>query len=220
MSKRESLQHALLSQITVENSNTRKSYRASVRQFCTYCREQGVKTPDKAKDMIKAFSEALQEAGYSPASIHTKLAAVCHVCHVDMGDIEKPKRKSNLIQRSRDDERNHQGQIELKNPKYKRLIDFQRCTGIRRAELAALEWNDLCRDESGQVCIRVKKGKGGKEQYQILLPWYKNYVVSVMRNVAPDRDTVFTKEEMANHLDLHGMRRDLAQEAYKYYNRK
>lgn len=47
-----------------------------------------------------------------------------------------------------------------------RLWDFTCCVGIRRAEYAALHGSDLVYDESGYLCVLIRKGKGGKRQLQ------------------------------------------------------
>lgn len=47
-----------------------------------------------------------------------------------------------------------------------RLWDFACCVGIRRAEYAALRGSVLVYDESGYLCVLIRKGKGGKRQLQ------------------------------------------------------
>lgn len=46
--------------------------------------------------------------------------------------------------------------------------------GLRRAELKRLTDADLVTDESGELCVRVKRGKGGKMQLQRILPQDKS----------------------------------------------
>ncbi len=93
--------------------------------------------------------------------------------------------------------------------KYNRLVTFQKAVGIRRAELARLTATDLTTDESGYLCVYVAKGKGGKRQLQRLLPEDEGTVIEIFQNADPEQK-LFSKEEMQNKIDLHGLRREHA----------
>ncbi|MEG1639783.1 MAG: hypothetical protein RR415_10370 [Ruthenibacterium sp.] len=87
-----------------------------------------------------------------------------------MNEISKPKRMAADITRSRHNDDNAQGAWEEDNPKYARLVAFQKRVGIRRAEIASLTGENFKQDENGNWCVEVKKGKGGKYQLQRILP--------------------------------------------------
>ena len=82
--------------------------------------------------------------------------------------------------------------------------------------MARLTATDLTTDESGYLCVYVAKGKGGKRQLQRLLPEDEGTVIEIFQNADPGQK-LFSKEEMQNKIDLHGLRREHAQRAYKYY---
>ena len=92
-----------------------------------------------------------------------------------MDEIRKPKRTAGKIVRSRnkgiDDNKckNTQGLKEECDPKYARIVSFQRAVGIRRAELARLLGVDLSH-RNDEWYVIVQRGKGGKQQRQYILP--------------------------------------------------
>ena len=133
-----------------------------------------------------------------------------------MSEIEKPKRTSGKITRSRNEKANRQGKREIEDERYSRLVTFQRAVGIRRAELSRLTGADLVIDEKGYLCVYVERGKGGKTQLQRILPEDEKVVLEMFQSVNPDQK-LFSLEEMNNKIDLHGIRRKHARKAYEYY---
>lgn len=204
----------------ITDNQTVTAYKKDCKLFAAFCKEQGVKRPDqlqgREKELLQAYEKELEAAGYSAATIHRRLAAPCKATNISMSEIEKPKRTSGKITRSRNEKANRQGKREIEAEKYNRLVTFQRAVGIRRAELARLTATDLTEDESGYLCVNVAKGKGGKRQLQRLLPEDEETVIEIFQNADPEQK-LFSKEEMNNKIDLHGIRREHAQRAYKYY---
>lgn len=204
----------------ITDNQTVTAYKKDCKLFAAYCKEQGVKRPDqlqwKEKELLQGYEKELEASGYSPATIHRRLAAPCKATGISMSEIEKPKRTSGKITRSRNEKANRQGKREMEDERYSRLVTFQRAVGIRRAELARLTAIDLTTDESGYLCVYVAKGKGGKRQLQRILPEDEITVLEIFQ-VADPGQKLFSPEEMQNKIDLHGLRREHAQEAYKYY---
>lgn len=204
----------------ITDNQTVTAYKKDCKLFAAYCKEQGVKRPDqlegREKELLQEYEKELEASGYSAATIHRRLAAPCKATGISMSEIEKPKRTSGKITRSRREEANKQGKREAEDERYSRLVTFQRAVGIRRAELARLTATDLTEDESGYLCVYVAKGKGGKRQLQRLLPEDEGTVIEIFQNADPGKK-LFSKEEMQNKIDLHGLRREHAQKAYKYY---
>ena len=202
------------------DNQTITAYKKDCKLFAAYCKEQGVKRPDqlqgKEKDMLQGYERQLESAGYSPSTIHRRLAAPCKATGISMSEIEKPKRTSGKITRSRNEKANKQGKREAEDERYSCLVTFQRAVGIRRAELARLTATDLTEDESGYLCVNVSRGKGGKRQLQRILPEDEGTVLEIFQNADPEHK-LFSKEEMQNKIDLHRLRREHAQRAYKYY---
>lgn len=204
----------------ITDNQTVTAYKKDCKLFAAYCKEQGVKRPDqlqgKEKELLQGYEKQLEASGYSPATIHRRLAAPCKATNISMSEIEKPKRTSGKITRSRNEKANRQGKREIEDERYSRLVTFQRAVGIRRAELSRLTATDLTTDESGYLCVYVAKGKGGKRQLQRLLPEDEGTVLEIFQAADPGQK-LFSKEEMQNKIDLHGIRREHAQKAYKYY---
>ena len=204
----------------ITDNQTVTAYKKDCKLFAGYCKVQGVKRPDqlqgKEKELLQGYEKQLEKTGYSPATIHRRLAAPCKATGINMNEIEKPKRTAGKIIRSRNQDANRQGKIEATEARYNRLICLQKAVGIRRAELSRLTVTDLTEDESGYLCVNVSRGKGGKRQLQRLLPEDEKSVIEIFRGVNPDQK-LFSSDEMNNKIDLHGIRREQAQRAYKYY---
>lgn len=204
----------------ITDNQTVTAYKKDCKLFAVYCKEQGVKRPDqlegREKELLQAYEKRLEASGYSASTIHRRLAAPCKATRISMSEIEKPKRTSGKIIRSRNEKANRQGKREIENERYSRLVTFQKAVGIRRTELARLTATDLTTDESGYLCVYVAKGKGGKRQLQRILPEDEGTVLEIFQNADPGQK-LFSKEEMQNKIDLHGLRREHAQRAYKYY---
>lgn len=204
----------------ITDNQTVTAYKKDCKLFAAFCKEQGVKRPDqlqgREKELLQEYEKELEASGYSAATIHRRLAAPCKATGISMSEIEKPKRTSGKITRSRNEKANRQGKREIEDERYSRLVTFQKAVGIRRAELARLTATDLTEDESGYLCVNVSRGKGGKRQLQRLLPEDEGTVLEIFQNADPEHK-LFSKEEMQNKIDLHRLRREHAQRAYKYY---
>lgn len=199
----------------LDNNRTVTGYKRYLKRFAVWCREN-----TKVKDISEITAEVVQEyektleadpKNYTPASIHKILAPVCRAVSVPMDKISKPKRRSGTIVRGRSEEANRQGKHQAEEPRFSRLVSFQKAVGIRRSELARLTGKDLCGNY-----IHVTKGKGGKEQFQFILPEDRETVRAVFAGIGPDQ-RVFTRDEMNNVIDLHSMRASHARRCYSYY---
>ena len=225
--KSESLQHALLGRAMKEkeNNNTETLYKKRIKIFVKWAKEQGCKRPeDITKDVVQAYEQVLETApeGYAPATIHTYLSPVCAAAGVSMREIRKPKRTAGAITRGRDRaadgtrlDRNPDGKRQEGQQRYARVVALQRVTGIRRAELGKLKGSDLIR-KGNSWYVRVRRGKGGKEQLQFILPKDVETVRQIFEGVGPE-DNVFSKEEMSNKINLHGLRAKHSKDCYGYY---
>lgn len=204
----------------ITDNQTVTAYKKDCKLFAAFCKGQGVKRPDqlqgREKELLQEYEKELEASGYSASTIHRRLAAPCKATNISMSEIEKPKRTSGKITRSRNEKANRQGKREIESEKYNRLVTFQKAVGIRRAELARLTATDLTEDESGYLCVNVSRGKGGKRQLQRILPEDEGTVLEIFQAADPEQK-LFSKEEMQNKIDLHGLRREHAQRAYKYY---
>ena len=162
---------------------------------------------------IQEYSDYLQKQGYTASTIHTYLAAVCNVFGVNLGDISKPVRHTADYVRGRNNTLTD-AQNDLDNPRWAYIVDFQRCVGLRREELMKLTGQDLVRDESGYLCVYVHRGKGGKSQFQRILPEDEPFVRAYFENVDPN-ERVFNEKYFKNDLNFHRLR---AESAHVYYH--
>ena len=206
--RRESLKYALNKRAfqntkNSKNNNTETSYKRSINQFVEWAKKRGYKTVNEVtKETIQEYEEFLEghPKSYQPSTIHTFLTPICVATGVSMDEIRKPKRTAGKIVRSRnkgiDDNKckNTQGLKEECDPKYARIVSFQRAVGIRRAELARLLGVDLSH-RNDEWYVIVQRGKGGKQQRQYILPENVDTVREIFRNIEP-MENVFSKEEL------------------------
>lgn len=220
---RKSLQYELLEMLCLEkypNNNTRTAYKKDIKAFAEYAKGQGyknVKALGDGLEVLQSYSNYLQEKGFSPSTIHRKLCSPCRALEINMKEICKPKRTSDRITRGRRKDANKQGKEEIGKPEFSRLVSLQSVTGIRRAELRKLTGENIARDSSGYLNVIVKRGKGGKEQYQRILPENERTVLEIFQGIG-EKERVFSPDEMKNHINLHGIRAEVARKAYNYYS--
>lgn len=170
---------------------------------------------EECKEHIQDYSNYLIASGKTASTTHTYLAGICRVLDVPLEDINKPIRVVAHNTRSRGikavDERKDAGRDA--SP---RLYDFAAIVGIRRNEYLHLRPDDLVWDDFGNPCVLVRKGKGGKQQLQRILPEELKAVKAIFNHPA-DESHLFSKAEMENKIDLHHLRALRAQKMYKYY---
>lgn len=205
----------------ITDRDTQKLYTKGIDRFKNYMSEIGLKASEVRADRVAAvqsFERYLENEGKSPHTIHTYIAPVCKGLGVKMSEIDKPVRTARSITKGRIDA-NTQGRREAYLEKYERVVNFQKVVGLRRSELGDLKTSDIVRTQSGEVYVHVRQGKGGKEQYQYVLPQDRETVLSIL-NGAVEGSKIFSQEELSNKIDMHSMRADQAQRAYTYYASK
>lgn len=203
----------------IQNNPTKKSYIRSVEKFAAWAKsEHHIRLAEDVSDargLCAEYSRHLQQQGYSAATIHTYLAPVCRGFGICMSEIKKPKRISTNITKTRDPFANLRGKEEAASDDNARLVTAAYAIGIRRSEYARLTGDSLTCDYNGNLCLRVK-GKGGKIQMQRILPQDVPLVEALFCNISSNQK-VFSKRELTNHIDLHGIRAAHARDAYEYY---
>ena len=197
-----------------ENDVTRKTYTRQFKLFAKFCRETfNCRNFEECRAYIQDYSNYLQTENYTASTIHTYLAAVCAVYEINLETIRKPVRYVADYIRGRHI-KNIDSKNDLESPQWAYIVEFQRCVGIRRDELKKLRGDDFLRDESGYFCVRVKKGKGGKLQYQRILEQDIEFVKTYFDCVGKD-DYVFDRKYFDNDLNFHALRADAAKEYYR-----
>lgn len=191
-----------------------KIYLHSSIRFGEWCKkEYKCRHFEDCREHIQDYADWLRAQGKSASTIHSYLAGVCRVYGVSLTEVQKPRRVVSANTRSRGlkavDKRK-----DASRETSTRLYDFASVVGCRRAEYARLRGSDLVHDESGYLCVRIRRGKGGKYQEQRILPGDEVLVSSYFDG---SEELVFAKGELKNKLDLHHLRAVLAQRAYFYY---
>lgn len=201
----------------ITDRDTRRTYKASIKRFCTWTKENGYTREEILENpqaYLQQYSDNLKARGLSAATIHAYLAPCCKGLNTPMQHISKPDRAIRDITRSRGG-KNPRGRKDAEKPEYARLVAFQEAVGLRRAELAHLQGKDLQKRDVALYVV-VRQGKGGKEQWQKVLPRDAGTVADTFKGIGKD-ERVFGAEEMNNRIDLHGMRAAHARECYDYY---
>jgi integrase len=196
-----------------QNDVTRKTYTRQFKLYVKFCRENfNCRNFEECREYIQEYSNYLQTENYTASTIHTYLASICAVFNVNLSMITKPVRYVADYTRGRQI-KNLDSKNDLNNPEWTYIVEFQRKVGIRRDELKRLKGRDFDLDESGYPCILVTKGKGGKKQYQRILPhdieFIKQYFDAVNEN-----EHVFDRKYFENDLNLHSLRAAAAREYY------
>ena len=193
---------------------TIKQHKNNAIKYGQWCkRTYHCRTPEECKQHLQDYVAYLENQGLSAPTIHTYLAGICYAFEVNLADVKKPPRITAQNQRSRgvkpSDTRG-----DTQRDVSPRLYDFASAVGCRRAEYAALRQNDLVTDVNGHLCVLIRRGKGGKKQFQRILP----DDIGVVKTYFDGSDGfVFTKSEIQNKLDLHALRANQARKAYAYY---
>ncbi len=199
-----------------ENNVTRSVFVKNYRKFIEFCRaEFDCKTTEECRNHIDDYVQFLIDKKLTANTIHTYLSPVALFFGMPLSDIEKPRRCSAHNVRSRSTNGKVQrSDNDISNPKYAHLVEFQRRVGIRRRELQNLRGNDFKKDINSNFYVYVRKGKGGKSQWQLILPEDVEFVKTYFDGT---ENKVFTSEEFKNKLDLHKLRAEQAKRAYHYY---
>lgn len=194
--------------------DTIKQHKNNAIKYGQWCkRTYHCKTTEDCAQHFQDYVTFLTAKGLSASTIHTYLAGVCYAFNVNLADVKKPTRINARNQRSRG-VKPSDARADAQRDVSPRLYDFASAVGCRRAEYAALRQNDLVTDVNGHLCVYVRRGKGGKKQFQRILP----DDVELVKSYFDGSETfVFSKVEITNKLDLHALRANQARKAYTYY---
>ena len=194
--------------------NSIKQHKDHAIKYGAWCkRTYHCKTTEDCAQHLQDYVTFLTAKGLSASTIHTYLAGVCYAFGINLADVKKPARITAQNQRSRGAKLSDI-RSDTQRDVSPRLYDFASAVGCRRAEYASLRQNDLVTDVNGHLCVLIRRGKGGKKQYQRILP---EDIETVKTYFDGSDGFVFTKAEIQNKLDLHALRANQARKAYAYY---
>ena len=194
MGRKESIQHALCA-AALQNVSDKSVgiYKHDIKVFADYARQHGVKDAESFESsdkraLIQSYADLLLEQGKSPSTIHRYIAPVCKGAGINMADIEKPKRTIDRITRSRSADANNQGNVEQTEDRFKRLVDFQKAVGIRRAELARLRPEDIIQTD-GRVYVHITRGKAVKNNIRL---YCRIILISCLKRAIRPQESVYS----------------------------
>ncbi len=195
------------------NDVTRKAYIRNTKKYIYFCRENfNCKSYEECKNHIQDYADYLKMNGYTPSTIHTYIAAACAAFGEKMDKINKPKRIVSQFVRNRNIPKNMRTSQDLENPKWVYIVEFQKRVGIRRNELLHLKGKDFIETPNG-CFVHVKRGKGGKEQYQAIMPEDVAFIKNYFRCVEKE-EFIFDRKYFANALPFHKLRAECARDCY------
>ena len=198
------------------NQNTYKTYLKYARRYVQFCRENyNCRSYEECSNLefAQGYCDSLKE-NYTPSSIHLFMVSLTSAYNLPLRKIDKPIRYTAEYTRGRKEKFTPQTAEDLNDPKWSYLVEFQKRVGIRRAELARLRSENFKKDESGQWCVEVLKGKGAKYTLQRLNSSEDvEFIRKYFEAVGPD-EKIFPPELFRNRLNLHKLRADSAREFY------
>ena len=207
------MQEARETQKSRAHDLTRKQYLQQAKRYVKFCRDSfNSKTFDDCRIHIQDYSNYLQNLGYCASTIHTYLAAACAVWNVKIESIDKPIRYVSEYIKGRK-EKTDSYKVDINDPKWLYIVDFQRLVGLRRDELLHLKGKNFGYDESWHPCVIVERGKGGKMQYQRINREDENFIKAYFDNFDIN-ERIFDMKYFKNDLNFHKLRADCAK---KYY---
>jgi hypothetical protein len=198
------------------SNKTRRNYLKASEAFAAWVKNQ----PDLSNSVIRknpraaleAWRDALLKSGYAVSTVHTYIAgAACglgtNMRGIARSGISRDKSKSlGCSERS---------QKACERKENQDVVRFQEMVGGRRNALQRLTGSDFVQDESGHWSIRFLGDKGGKDQYQRIDPQNYGAVKAYFDLVGPE-ERLFP-EPIDRHLDLHGIRAEVARKEYQRY---
>ena len=196
-------------------SKSKEVYRQQIQQFLKYREKQGFAKNvriEKAVEQARGYIEHLRQCGRSENSINTTISALAKGLNVEQGMIGHADRSA-LSTRGREKEG-------YRNATNERICHFAEMVGIRASEYEKLSGRHLL-ERDGRLWVIVERGKGGKYQEQLISREHEQEVRTYFAGKDAD-ERLFSREEInsSKHCNLHGLRRENAQRAYKEYVRE
>jgi len=158
---------------------------------------------------IQWYIDKLRADGKSAPTQHTARAALCKALQKSARDFNVDTRYYTDIKKGRSD-------VPPVAQNY--VEELNVAIGVRRAELMDFLVRDVVERPEGLV-LHVLKGKGGKEQYQRILPTRQEYIRKFIRDKSPN-EPLIRLEDTRGKENLHALRRVIAKEGLDYYTRR
>lgn len=193
--------------------STFKTYMRMCNQFAKYCKDNhGCKTLEQCEPYVKEYIDhRREEEKVSAYTQKTELSALGKLYGKSYFEtVKTDSRHRAEITRSRLDTERSRHFSEERNAE---LINFCRCTGLRRSELEALKGDSLIKKD-GEYYIHTL-GKGGKERDVYILNQDKAVIEKIQNT--DDNEKVWGR--VHNAADIHSYRSDYAVGLYEHLAR-
>src|SRR5450432_1685671 len=167
---------------------------------------------ERADELVSEYLRKGIAEGKSPSTLQTQRSALRLFFGWQVASsVDLPKRRQEDITRSRLPVK-HDRHFQPKN--WPHQVLFARATGLRWAELRDLRIREVYPNESGQLVVYVKNGKGGKSREVPVLPEYEQDMRAVIEGREPE-EHVF--DHMPTAMDVQSYRRGSAQARYQQH---
>lgn len=187
------------------------TYKKQSLHFLQWCRDnKGVGSCIELKKLQKYAPEYLEDCekrGLSPYSIATRRAALSKLFDTEIHHTTVTK--GHEIKRSRLPVENDKGFSEKNNAD---LVLLCRATGGRRSDILKITPEAFFTDKNGLLWVRIEQSKGGKDRKAPILPQYRSDLEDL---IARSKQNTPIIAKISHHADIHGYRREYAQQLYK-----
>ena len=208
--------HKDLTKKKIYSWSTYKTYLKHCNYFAQYCRENhNCKTLIQCKQYADEYLQKLIDDNKSASTIKMTVSALAKLYNCSSSDfIETPERKRKDIKRSRIKAVRDKNFSETNNAE---LINFCRCTGLRRAELSQIRGTDLI-EKDGEYFLHICRGtKGGRERVSLICGSKQEVQTIVNRMRKAGSNKVWNK--VSSNADIHSYRSDYCNRVYKLHER-
>lgn len=188
--------------------------------FVKYCRDiYGCKTLADCRSHAAEWIDVQAARGLSPYTLKLEAAALGKIYGVSSADlgIVTPTRSRAAITRSRGKAARDR---HFSEARHANLVEFCRCTGLRRGELQALRGPvSLSKNEAGDWSMNVTAGTKGGRPRSVPIVGTPEAVEAVIRRLqaTPEGERVWPK--LPNGADIHAYRADYATRVYNKHAR-
>jgi hypothetical protein len=211
--------------IGIYSKQTCDTYKKWALNFATWEREKHPSKEYKILDNIpkEHVGEWLKESiskGNSGYTVRLQAASIAKImeCSVTNFGIEIPRKKDDIIKRSRNETKTDK-HFSIKNNKD--IINFAKGSGLRRSELTQITTEQVKKDSLGNVYLDFKEKeewrkmtKGGRGRIVHVISDFKEHIWKCKtESEKENRGKVFIK--INKNMDVHSYRREYAKEKYK-----
>lgn len=197
----------------IHSIKTYDVYKGHCERFATWCIEnKGVNKYAKLESIKQYASEYLkerEEKGLSLYSLKAERAALGKLYGEQIPYKFEKKRTYKDVTRSRGQAKRDAHFSEEKNAP---LVALCRGTGGRREDIEKLTKDNFFYDKNGNMFVEFKQSKGGRDR---IAPVLKNYQEQIKELLSTKEPKQLLFDKVHNGCDVHGYRREYAQELYK-----